>query len=109
MVRADYCGDRGTTRDGMLIDFYDRLGIQKRADTSDDRALPFEAAWNTAGALCVAHTRVPANMTLAQLIRLCPRLRGRLGPTTCSESDVVSGRFGDALLFNRSRVEGGEK
>jgi hypothetical protein len=103
MVRADYCGDRGTTRNGMLIDFYDRLGIQKRSDTPDDRALPFEAAWNIDGALCVAHTRVPANMTLARLGETCPRLGGRLGTAVCNEPDAVSGRFGDALLFNRSR------
>lgn len=103
MVRADYCGGRGTTRNGMLIDFHDRLGIQKRADAPDDRALPFEAAWNTDGALCVAHTRVPANMTLARLVRDCPRLRDRLGPTVCNEAAAVSGRFGEALLFNRSR------
>lgn len=103
MVRADYCGDQGTTRNGMLIDFYDRLGIQKRADTPDDQALPFEAAWNTDGALCVAHTRVPANMTLARLGDICPRLRGRLGPAVCNATDAASGHFGDVLLFNRSR------
>jgi hypothetical protein len=106
MVRADYCGGRGTTRNGVLIDFYDRLSLQRRADTPDERALPFEAAWDSDGALCVAHTRVPAHMTLKRLAKVCPRLRGRLGPAICNEADVVSGRFGDALLFNRSRVEG---
>jgi hypothetical protein len=103
MVRADYCGKEGTTRDGMIIDFYDRLGIQQRTKTIDDHALPFEAAWNADGALCVAHTRVPEHMTIARLGRSCPRLRRHLGKSTCTESDALAGRFGEALLFNRSR------
>jgi hypothetical protein len=103
MVRADYCGNKGTTRDGMLIDFYDRLGIQERTNTTDNDTLPFEAAWNAEGALCVAHTRVPEHMTIARLGRSCPRLRGHLGASTCTESDALAGRLGDALLFNRSR------
>lgn len=41
MVRADNCGNgRGFTRDGTLIDIYDRIGVQ----TSDaDPSLSFEA------------------------------------------------------------------
>jgi ADYC domain len=103
MVRAAYCGNKGTTRNGMLIDFYDRLGIQHRTDTPDDRALPFEAVWNADGALCVAHTRVPEHMTLERLARSCPRLRGRLGKSTCTEAAALAGRLGDVLLLNRSR------
>lgn len=103
MVRADYCANEGTTRNGVLIDFYDRLGIQHRTNTPDDRALPFEAAWNADGALCVAHTRVPEHMTLERLAQTCPRLRGRLGGSVCTESEAVAGRLGDVLLFNRSR------
>jgi len=103
MVRADYCGNEGTTRDGMLIDFYDQLGIQKRTKAAGDHALPFEAAWNTEGAVCVAHTRVPEHMTIAHLAQICPRLRGRLGETACTEAEAELGRLGQALLFNRSR------
>jgi ADYC domain len=65
LIRADYCGHQGTTKDGMLIDIYDRLGIQRPADDAGRSGLRFEAAWNTDGAVCVAHTRVPANITLA--------------------------------------------
>jgi hypothetical protein len=101
MVRADYCGGNGTTRDGMLIDFYDRLGIQHPANPADAPDLRFEAAWNTEGAVCVAHTRVPANMSMQGLTESCPRLRGRLGEAVCAPDAL--GQFGPALLFNRSR------
>jgi hypothetical protein len=103
MVRADYCGNEGTTRDGMLIDFYDQLGIQKRTNAASDHALPFEAAWNTEGAVCVAHTRVPEHMTIARLAQICPRLRGRLGEAACTEGEAELGRLGEVLLLNRSR------
>ena len=79
MVRADYCGNRGTTKNGMLIDLYDRLGIERQSESTGQDGLRFEAAWNTKGAVCVAHTRVLPNMTIARLARTCPRLRGRLG------------------------------
>ena len=87
----------------MLIDFYDQLGIQKRTNAASDHALPFEAAWNTEGAVCVAHTRVPEHMTIARLAQICPRLRGRLGETACTEVEAQLGRLGQVLLFNRSR------
>jgi hypothetical protein len=103
LVRADYCGDQGTTRDGMLVDIYDRLGIQQPADDAARQGLRFEAAWSPDGAVCVAHTRVPVNMTLAHLGEVCPRLRGHLGEAVCSEAAANAGRLGPALLFNRSR------
>jgi len=101
MVRADYCGDdQPTTRDDMLIDYYDRLGIAGR----DDRpGLNFEAAWDENGAVCVAHPRVPQNMTLERLAETCPRLRGRLGPA-CTEE--TADQFGTPLLMNASRGNG---
>ena len=47
MVRADYGGDdRATTRDGTIIDVYDRFGIQL-PDAVDP--MPFEAAWGKDG------------------------------------------------------------
>jgi hypothetical protein len=103
MVTANYCGDHGTTRDGMLIDLYDSLGIQRRSEPADGDDLRFEAAWGTQGALCVAHTRVPANITVQQLAAACPRLLGHLGEDACSEALARSGSLGKALLFNRSR------
>jgi len=103
MVRADYCGDQGTTRNGMPIDLYDALGIQRPAQTKGRDGLRFEAAWNTQGAVCVAHTRVPEHVTLARLAKTCPRLRGRLGAHTCAEARAQAGEYGPVLLFNRSR------
>jgi hypothetical protein len=101
LVRADYCGDgRGTTRDRMLIDLYDTLGIQQRAGAP---GLAFEAAWDGQGALCVAHPRVPQNITLEALAAACPRLAGKLG-RGCTES--VARRLGAPLLFNSSRGDG---
>ena len=102
MVRANYCGDRGTTRDGMTIDYWDDAGITRRdEDRAQDLGLRFEAAWSPKGALCVAHTRVPEHMTLEQLAKTCPRLR-RLGPVSCDPGEAAKGRYGKALLFNSS-------
>jgi hypothetical protein len=102
MVTAAYCDGRGTTRDGMTIDFYDSLGIQQPENGITAKPLLFEAAWDANGALCVAHTRVPANISLQQLGASCPSLRGRLGEAECTEAAARSGRLGRALLFNRS-------
>ncbi|ANM21850.1 MULTISPECIES: ADYC domain-containing protein [unclassified Rhizobium] len=103
MVRADYCGDHATTRTGMKIDIYDDRGIQREAESSGSDELSFEAAWSPAGAVCVAHTRVPEKMTLDGLSHSCPRLADRLGATPCTAQNAEAGLFGKALLFNRSR------
>lgn len=103
MVRADYCGDRATTRTGMRIDLYDDLGIEREAESAGTDDLSFEAAWNADGAVCVAHTRVPENMTMEGLRNSCPRLNDRLGPASCSAANAKAGHFGKALIFNRSR------
>lgn len=101
MVRADYCGDdQPTTRDNMLIDYYDRLGIAGRDERPE---LTFEAAWDESGALCVAHPRVPQKATLDWLAETCPRLRGRLG-SVCTET--TARQFGTPLLLNASRGDG---
>ena len=97
MVRADSCGDgQGWTRDGMAIDLWDDRGIQM-AETRDDPEFSFEAGWTPDGAACVAHTRVPGNITLDRLKTICPRLATALA---CDE-DVA--RAAGALLYNRSR------
>jgi hypothetical protein len=94
LLRGDYCGDgRPFTRDGTLVDIYDRLGIHA---SDDDPNLTFEAAWDPRGAVCVAHTRLPDIVDLEGLGRTCPRLVGRLGPADCSEN-IPGG-----LIFNRS-------
>jgi hypothetical protein len=96
-ARADYCGDgRSWTRDGTLIDLWDDLGIQK-SDTRGDPTFSFEAGWNPSGAVCVAHTRIPENITLDALKATCPHL------TTMPSCTEASARSGGALLFNRSR------
>ncbi|WP_230533152.1 ADYC domain-containing protein [Microvirga roseola] len=98
MVRADHGGDdRPSTRDGTVIDVYDRFGIQK-PETLDP--MPFEAAWGVNGALCVAHPRIAQNTTLAMLEKRYPRLAGRLGPEACIEDEMRDDPR--ALLFNRS-------
>jgi len=103
MVRADYCGNEGTTMDGMLIDYYDNRGIAKPAPPNEAPDLLFEAAWNKSGAVCVAHVRVPGNLTLTELANRCPRLKERIGSSVCTEGETQAGKFGPVLLFNRSR------
>ena len=105
MIRGDYCGDnRPTTRDGMLINIYDNLGIQSRAAPPETGAdFPFEAAWNEQGALCVAHPRVPQNVSLEALAAECPRLSGHRGPD-CTEA--AAQQLGTPLVFNASRGDG---
>ena len=99
MMRADYCGDdRPTTRDGTLIDVYDRIGVNPAEP--EDGEFRFEAAWGETGALCVAKVRVPENVSLETVAAMCPRLADRLG-TACTEDSAA--RFGTPLLFNRSR------
>jgi hypothetical protein len=100
MVRADYGGDdRPATRDGTVIDAYDRFGIQMPEATD---AMPFEAAWGRNGAVCVAHPRIAENVSLDELGRRYPILRGGLGPEACTEEAMR--HRPDVLLFNRSVV-----
>lgn len=97
MVRADYCGDgRPSTASGTRIDIYDDHGVLTPQNDPDDR---FEAGWSPAGAVCVAHTRVPANLTMEALAERCPRLAATQGEA-CTEA---SARVAGAVLFNRSR------
>lgn len=98
MVRADYGGDgRPATREGIMIDLYDRFGIQK---SDKDVPMAFEAAWSVGGAICVARTRIAENVTLQQLAERYPRLKPHLGPGVCTEESAM--RDPAALLFNRS-------
>ena len=67
IVRADYGGDGSPhTRDGTLIDIFDRLGIQ-RSDRDPD--LTFEAAWGPDGAVCVRRTRLAEVLSSEELIK----------------------------------------
>ena len=84
------------TRDGMRIDVYDDRHVQT---ADNDPAQRFEAGWTEHGAVCVAHPRVKANGSLADLGKAIPRLTGRLGADVCTEE---SARAQGAVLFNRS-------
>jgi ADYC domain len=103
MVTANYCGDHATTKDGMKIDLYDTIGINTRDESTNSGDLRFEAAWTSTGAACVAHTRVPDNITLDRLAATCPRLQDRVGESYCTEKKARSGELGAVLIFNRSR------
>ena len=96
MLRGDYGGQgQPFTNNGMKIDLYDPLGIQ----TVDNLAgQAFEAGWTPAGAVCVHHARVKANVTLAHLEAQFSNLRGRTG-AICTEDFA---RQHGAILFNRS-------
>ena len=95
LLRGDYCGDgRPFTRDGTLVDIYDRIGVQK---SDEDPSMKFEAAWSPDGAVCVARTRISDIITLDALAKACPRLADRLGSGVCHEN-VLGG-----LIINRSR------
>lgn len=99
MARADYCGDdQPTTRDGTLIDLYDRVGIQ--SPTPDMTDLAFEAGWSPAGATCVHHVRIADQASLDAIHASCPRLRREGSGAACTEDAALAA---GALLFNRSR------
>lgn len=101
MVRADYCGNgQPTTRDNMLIDLYDDIGIQTRADAP---GLSFEAAWGAHGAVCVAHPRVPQKAPPSAITATCPRLLDRVG-LECTEA--LARAIGMPLIYNASRGDG---
>ena len=92
IVRADYGGDGiPHTRDGTLIDIFDRLGIQ-RSDLAP--GLTFEAAWGPDGAICVRRTRIAEVLSSEELVNYYPRLADSFGPS-CSEAT-------SALIWNRS-------
>lgn len=98
LMRAAYAGpERAWTRNGMQIDIYDRMGIQSPGNEPDHA---FEAGWNAAGAVCVAHPRVPENGGLAEITAEAPGLP--VG-AVCTEGEAQAR---GALLFNRSAPPG---
>jgi hypothetical protein len=82
-----------------LIDVYDDAGLQAPEPVS---TLAFEAGWSPAGAVCVHHTRVPANIRLDELLQRCPRLGTAASGPGCTEDQA---RRDGAILFNKSRVQ----
>lgn len=97
MMRADYCGNGNPhTRDGTLIEIWDREGIQVDTSVPD---LTFEAAWNENGAVCLERTRISEVTSEEEILAECPEeLEGRIGTQRCRES------FDDpsVLILNRS-------
>ena len=99
MIRADYCGDQAAhTMDGTVIDIYDDLRVQDTDASITD--MRFEAGWGPHGAVCVAHTRIPALLDLAALRADCPTLAAIPQGQACNEAWA---RAHGAILFNRSR------
>jgi ADYC domain-containing protein len=98
LVRADYCGD-GTphTRDGVLIELYDDLGVRS---PSFGAGLEFEAVWGAQGAICVRRARVPELYSLDRLRSECPRLSADDIGEGCSEARMS--QTPAAVLANRS-------
>jgi hypothetical protein len=98
MVRADYGGDGSTsTRNGTLVYVCDRFGVRP---CESGAPLAFEAAWGERGATCVARPRIPDLLTLDELGRRFPGLKGSLGPALCTQGRAA--RDPAALLYNRS-------
>jgi ADYC domain len=96
LVRADYAGDgRGTTRNGMAVDIYDKLGVEA---PGADPTYEFEAGFDEEGAVCVRHVRVKENAALAGVEASNPRLKGKVGEI-CDEAFA---RAQGAILFVRS-------
>lgn len=97
MVRADYCGSGRThTKEGTVIDIYDRVRIQTRTPAS---GMVFEAAWSPDGAVLINRPRWTES--LAQLRQECPeRLKSpaneSINPT------IIQQQVPEALLFNDS-------
>jgi hypothetical protein len=99
-MRADYGGDnRPATKDGTLVNVYDRFGIRKPVSHP---GMEFEAAWGPDGAVCVARPRIVGNVSLDDLAERYPHLSNRLGPQACSERTIHTDS--KALIFNRSMV-----
>lgn len=103
LARADYCGDdTPTTRDGTMIDVYDRDGVQApETEPALIEGLAFEAGWNADGAVCVHHARIAEHLDLSKLGSSCPRLANAPLGAACDEAEAQ--RRG-AVLFNRSRI-----
>ncbi len=102
MARADYCGNGiSHTKDGTIIDLYDRLGIQEK---TKDNGMVFEAAWGTDGAVLIHRPRY--SETLGQIQQNCPeKLQTRLDPTNKSLTQIeIQQQFSTALIFNDSFV-----
>jgi len=95
MLRADYCGNGNPhTRNGTLIELFDRVGIQRDTKEPD---LSFEAAWNENGATCLKKTRIKEIATLDSVLKECPQKLENQLRDNCVES------FSDkVLILNRS-------
>lgn len=100
MVRADYCGNGiPHTKDGTLINMYDRLRIQK---TDALAGMQFEAAWGVDGAHFINHMRWPEEFEYVQ--RVCPErlaVEGKEAKQTITSEQALQ-RYPNALLLNDS-------
>ncbi len=103
MVRADYCGNgHSHTKEGTVIDIYDRLGIQTRTPKS---GMLFEATWSPDGAVFINRTRWPES--LAQIEKECPErlkspMKNSITPITMQQQTP------EVLLVNDSFHRSGD-
>lgn len=100
MVRADYCGNgKSHTQNGVWIDVYDVLGIQKQTVKN---GMVFEAAWGPNGATCINRARL--SETVSEIVEECPeKLKGRINEDSrCSTAEKAKQNCPDSLLFNDS-------
>lgn len=103
MVRADYCGNgKSHTQEGIWIDVYDVLGIQKQTAKS---GMVFEAAWGPNGATCINRARL--SETVSEIVEECPKkLKSSLNNDgSCSTAEKAKQNCPDSLLFNNSLTQ----
>lgn len=99
MARADYCGNGiSHTKDGTIIDLYDRLGIQQKTEDND---MVFEAAWGTDGAVLIHRPRY--SETLVQIQQDCPE-KLDLAHQSLTRAEIQQ-QIPTALIFNDSFIK----
>ncbi|MBM7112020.1 ADYC domain-containing protein [Archangium primigenium] len=136
MARADYCGNGGTqTQEGTPILFWDEqvspANLARPTPSVIPAEAPFEAGWNTLGAVCLSHARwktLPPPPTQCQLIApslladgsiagdcapgqvwVGPSSPNTLCPTVCNTPEEAlnySNYNNPLLLFNHSALHG---
>jgi len=95
MVRADYCGNgTSATLKDTLVDVWDTANVNMKEPNSAAR--DFEAAWTSAGAVCLGHQRVPI------LAKPCAAALPSCHSPEEAKALAREGGFGDVLLFNAS-------
>lgn len=96
-LRADFCGD-GTahTIDGIAIDIYDPLGIQRPTPpgdgTSSPPMQPVEAEWGESGATCVSASVADRGYREGSVIAGCVKVLPRCSQAGRPRALVITAR-----------------